>query len=274
MFTGSITQDLALSGVGVGCYLAAGIVQAEGVRARRDLSRPAGGLLLAGILLFAWVVVERWLRVGHGPFVTLFEMILSNLFSLGLIYGIAYWRFPIVRCGAPVAVFVLFILGVWLLNVPNHETPLPASFRNPWLWAHVAAGKLFLGSCLVSMSVAATLLSRRISFARPWLGETDAEVLDAAAWRALSVAFLFHSLMLIAGAIWAQDAWGRFWDWDPLETWSFLTWLAMAIALHARVTFTLPAWVGPCAMVAIFGLAFLTFFGLPFLSTAAHKGAI
>jgi ABC-type transport system involved in cytochrome c biogenesis permease subunit len=80
--------------------------------------------------------------------------------------------------------------------------------------------------------------------------------------------------MLIVGAVWAQDAWGRYWAWDPLETWAFATWLALALVLHARATFRpAPRWHG-AMLIAVFVLAFLTFFGVPFISTAPHKGAV
>ena len=86
--------------------------------------------------------------------------------------------------------------------------------------------------------------------------------------------FVFETLMLIAGAIWAQDAWGRYWGWDPLETWAFLTWLALAFFIHLRVTFKLRPRAGAYAIITVFVLAFLTFFGVPFVSTAPHKGAV
>ena len=59
-----------------------------------------------------------------------------------------------------------------------------------------------------------------------------AAALDALAWRVMQVALLLESAMLITGALWAQDAWGRWWAWDPLETWAFVTWLALVGALH------------------------------------------
>jgi ABC-type transport system involved in cytochrome c biogenesis permease subunit len=90
----------------------------------------------------------------------------------------------------------------------------------------------------------------------------------------MAIGFIFESLMLVAGAIWAQDAWGRYWAWDPLETWSFLTWLVLGIGLHARVTFKLSPRTGAILVISVFVIAFLTFFGMPFISTTPHKGAV
>src|SRR5512134_3521076 len=100
------------------------------------------------------------------------------------------------------------------------------------------------------------------------------ERLDAVAWRVMQVALLFESLMLIAGAVWARDAWGRYWAWDPLETWAFLTWLLLVTGLHARRSLRLSPATGAGLVLAVFALAFLTFFGVPFVSVAPHKGAV
>jgi len=81
-------------------------------------------------------------------------------------------------------------------------------------------------------------------------------------------------LMLVAGAVWAQDAWGRYWAWDPLETWAFVTWLTLAGFLHARASLKLAPAAGAAMIMAVFVVAFLTFFGVPFVSMAPHKGAI
>jgi len=80
--------------------------------------------------------------------------------------------------------------------------------------------------------------------------------------------------MLIAGAVWAQDAWGRYWEWDALETSAFLTWLFLAIGLHLRVNYRVPPWLSGLMIVGIFIMAFATYFGAPYVSPAAHKGMI
>jgi ABC-type transport system involved in cytochrome c biogenesis permease subunit len=90
----------------------------------------------------------------------------------------------------------------------------------------------------------------------------------------MMLGFIFETLMLIAGAIWAQDAWGRYWAWDPLEAWSLMTWLTLAVFLHLRVTVSLKPHHSAALIAAVFMLAFLTFFGVPFVSTAPHKGAV
>ncbi|MCU7863707.1 MAG: cytochrome c biogenesis protein CcsA, partial [Candidatus Thiodiazotropha sp. (ex Lucinoma borealis)] len=90
----------------------------------------------------------------------------------------------------------------------------------------------------------------------------------------LALAFLFHSVMLVTGAVWAQDAWGRYWDWDPLESLAFGTWLVMATGLHTRAAFSVRPRTGSALIVGAFMLAFFTFFGIPFISINPHQGAV
>jgi len=229
--------------------------------------------LSIGVLLFAAAITHRWARVGHGPFLTLFEVLLSNLFSLGLLYALAYWRIPQIRPGAVVALPLLLVFGIWSLTASPEPIPLPATYDNYWLWIHVATGKVFLAALLVAVGNACVLLLRGTEQRTQGRG-SEIEALDATAWRAVSIGFVFDTLMLIAGAAWARDAWGRFWAWDPLETWAFVTWLAIGVALHLRVTYRLPAWAGCWMIVGMFVLAVLTFLGVPFVSVAVHKGVM
>jgi len=208
-------------------------------------------LLAVTTVVLLCAVLSRWLREGQGPFLTLYDVLLSNLFTLNLIYLIIYMFFVRTRASAVVVLPFFVLLGVWLMNLPSAAVPLPATFDNPWLWMHVLSGKLFLGFSLVPAALGVILLFP------------------------LLAAFICHSFMLIAGAVWAHGAWGRYWAWDPLETWALITWLAMALLLHARVTYRqLPPVIAWASVVVIFGLAFLTFFGVPFFSMAPHKGVM
>ncbi len=262
------------------CVLAAAL--AWGGAWRTSSSQPASGamprpwrLLDLALLLVALGLALRWQRLGHGPFLDMFEILASSLFSLGLIAAWAARRDALLRAGAPIVLSLLALMGLWLLATDPADTHLPASYQTPVLWFHVLLGKLFLGCALWALGLAGVLLLRRTAFGgRAFARAPDDATLDASAWRVMQVALLFESLMLVAGAVWAQDAWGRYWAWDPLETWAFLTWLLLVGALHARRSMTLSPPVCAWLVVAVFTVAFLTFFGVPFVSVAPHKGAV
>jgi ABC-type transport system involved in cytochrome c biogenesis permease subunit len=223
------------------------------------------GLLSLATLSAGWVIAERWLRTGYGPFLTLYEVLLSNVFSLGLILALTCVLKPGAVRSLPLALPVVLVLGLWALESPKEPAQLPATFDSPWLWLHVGTGKVFLGMLLVAVGLAVSDLIRR--------GDADGRT-DDLVWRFASIAFVFDSAMLITGALWANHAWGRYWNWDPVETWALLTWLTLGLCLHARVTWRLPLSAGRLMLVGVFVLAFLTLFGMPFLSLGPHKGVL
>lgn len=226
-----------------------------------------GGLLPAGVLAVGMALGLRWYAAGQGPFLTLYEVVMSNVFSLGLIFYLASLQWPNLRAGAGTILGVIGLLALWTLFLPREVILLPPTFDNPWLWAHVLSGKFFLGLYLIATGLAVRLLlaARRIA---------DDRELDGQIWRFASLAFVFDTLMLVTGAVWANDAWGRYWAWDPLESSAFLTWVALALLLHLRVALRLTNRVQWALVCAVFLLAFLTFFGMPFLSLAPHKGIL
>jgi ABC-type transport system involved in cytochrome c biogenesis permease subunit len=194
---------------------------------------------------------------------------------LGLIFWLADRLVTAAREGAPFVLALLAVLAVWTWFLPAEITPLPPTFGNPWLWVHVLSGKLFLGTYLVATGLALRLLLRRIgSHHSEGQERRSPAALDREIWRFASLAFVFESFMLVAGAVWAHDAWGRYWAWDPLETSAFITWLALAILLHARISVRMNHSVQWMFVCGVFVLAFLTFFGVPFLSLAPHKGIV
>jgi len=264
------TLLLALAG---GCYLLLWL--AGGRPGQRAASWTLYLAPALPVLLLAAAVTGRWLRNGQGPFLSLYDVILSNLFTAGLFLWLAGVWSPAARAAQRTAYPILLLLFAWALVLPLEVPPLPPTFDNPWLWVHVLAGKLFLAACLVATALALRLLGQQARAAAPGNQGLDAAQLDAGLWRYAAIAFVFHSLMLVAGAAWANDAWGRYWAWDPLELWTFATWLLLGIVLHARVTWQrLPAWAGWAGICAVFVLAFLTFLGMPFVSAGPHKGVM
>ena len=243
--------------------------------AQRALDRGVLGLFAAALGLLAVGIAVRWTRLGHGPFLSLFEILVSSLVTLGVGYALVWWRLPSIRRSAAIVLPLLAVMAVWLLVASPADTHFPPTYETSVLWFHVLFGKLFLACALVALGLAGVVIARmQPRFAASFSHMPADAALDRLAWRFMRIALVFESLMLVAGAVWAQDAWGRYWAWDPLETWAFVTWLALVGALHARLTYRLAPRAGALCIGIVFVLAFLTFFGVPFVSTAPHKGAI
>ncbi len=270
----SLVLERQLVLVAVLLLAAATLVQVAGVVFGRSAYRPTAGIYTAVVAVLAAAIAGRWVREGQGPFLTLYDILLSNLFSLAVLLLLVTASLPGVRSATLFASPLLLVLGVWLTGVSEIATPLPGAFDNAWLWVHVLSGKLFLGLNLAATAAASVMLlqgavpSRRLAALAAQPQETEQQI-----WALFFVSFICHSVMLVAGAVWAHSAWGRYWSWDPLETWTLVTWLMLGGILHVRSTFrNLSQGVGHALMLAAFAVAFLTFFGVPFLSIAPHKG--
>ncbi|HEY5603450.1 MAG TPA: cytochrome c biogenesis protein CcsA [Gammaproteobacteria bacterium] len=269
---------------GLGAYFAATLIAIWGVAPRfagmpviqnRRHEYAVLAFLMLGVTLLAVAIAERWLRIGHGPWISLFELLMSQLWSLGLIFVLLYWRLPGLRPSAVIVLPVMWILGSWVLTLEPAASHFPPTYYNAWKWVHVGLGKIFLALLLAGVGLAGVLILRHTRRGQAWFRNMPSNVIvDRLAWRFMMLALVFDSLMLIAGAVWAQDAWGRYWAWDPLETSAFLTWLLLAIGLHLRLSYRVPPVVSGLMIIGVFMLAFATYFGAPYISPAAHKGVV
>lgn len=236
----------------------------------------AQALLLLAVALHTAALALRWQALGHGPFTTLHEILSSSLWSLALGMALAGAWLPEVRAASALAAPLWWLLGAWLLLAPAGPGHLPPTYATVLLYLHALVGKLFLALLLLALVLALLpWVRRRWPRAARWQGLPGDARFDHLAHACAAFAFVSQTLMLIVGAVWAQDAWGRYWGWDALERWAFVTWLALAAALHARATAPGSAArrFGPW-LAAVFALAFLTFFGVPFVSQVPHQGAI
>jgi len=136
---------------------------------------------------------------------------------------------------------VLMTLGTAITLLYRPSAPLVPALKSTWLVIHVSAAVISGGVFLLANAVAAAYLyMERIESRGPrplWAAKIPSlEVLDRLCYRLVAFVFPLWTFAVIAGAIWAESAWGRYWGWDPKETWAFITWVAYAAYLHARAT--------------------------------------
>ena len=262
----SLAFERQLVLIAVALLVVATFVQLARFVSRHAVYRATAGIYTGVVAVLGVAIAGRWIREGQGPFLTLYDILLSNIFSLTLMFLVISAAVTAVRPGTLVTSPLLMILGLWLTRVSELAVPLPGAFDNAWLWAHVLSGKLFLGFCLTATATATVMLIG---------GAGSREQSEKLIWTLFFAAFICHSFMLVAGAVWAHSAWGHYWSWDPLETWTLVTWLMLGGILHARSTFrNMSQRTGHALVLVAFLVAFLTFFGVPFFSIAPHKGLI
>ena len=220
--------------------------------------RPAGeriGAWLLGLALLPHgaALALRWAEVGHGPYQTRYEVVSADTFLL-----VATWLAATLLArglrplGALVAPAAFLLLG-WAVSTFDVKREVPIIFKSWWLVLHIGFGKLFFAAILLAAFCAAAYLVKSrspSSLARL----PSPERLDLYSHQLLLVSFLFLGVMIVAGALWANESWGRYWGWDPMETSSLVTWLALGIILHFRVVHRWPE--RRMAWLTIVGLAF------------------
>jgi cytochrome c-type biogenesis protein CcsB len=216
----------------------------------------------AGVHLVA--VASRGLAADpvRVPWGNMYEFTLTATLMVTIGYLLLYRRFSLDWLSPVVTGFVLVTLMVDVLLLYTPVVPLRDALQSPWLVIHVIAAIIATGAfTLGGMYSALYLVKERWPNTREggYLSRLPGlDALDRMAYRTQAFAFpVWTFAALIAGPIWAQHAWGRYWGWDPKEVWAFITWVVYAAYLHARAT---AGWKGrAAAIVALIGLATLWF---------------
>jgi cytochrome c-type biogenesis protein CcsB len=227
------------------------------------------GMFFAGV-----AVVTRWIAAGHFPLSNMYEYSLVFLFSITLMYLIFERMYRVRQLGAVVlTIAALMALYIWSLDPGLREVnPLiPALQAGPIMAFHVGSFNLAYATFAVSFAAAILFLIAERTNAT-WL--PSPEMLDDIAFRAVTVGFPMFTLGLILGSVWAHDAWGVYWQWDPKETAALFTWLVYGVYLHTR---SLRGWRGRrSAYVLLFGFAAtaFTYYGNYFLGGLHAYGGV
>jgi len=268
-----VTQrELAYAGGVAGTADAPGVVVEAPVRSLAERFGRAGlSLVYLGIALLLGCIVLRGLATGRVPWGNMYEFI--NLTSFcGLVAGAVVLRKPQYRAlWVFVLVPVLILLtvsGKWLYT---NAAPVMPALQSYWLPIHVSVVSLGSGVFLVAGVASILFLVKMSRYGQPGAQGAvariaaklpDAQTLDRIAYRTTIFGFPVFGFGVIFGAIWAEEAWGRFWGWDPKETVAFIAWVAYAAYLHARSTAgwrdKKAAWINVVGFVAmVFNLFFI-----------------
>ena len=232
-------------------------------------------LMGLALLMHTVAIGARWVRLDHLPVANTFEMLSANVWGLMAAVVIGYWRLPRLRAFAAIVLPVVMLITAWMLLTLRVDSTLPPTYHTVWLYIHIAFIKLFLGAAFVALGIGGIVLLRAANIGREKFSRLPGDLsLDKTAYRCMALALIFDTLGIVAGAIWGQDAWGRYWSWDKLEIWSLITWLSIGLTLHVRAPFKTSPVTNSWLIVATWLIAFFTFFGIPFVSTALHKGMI
>ncbi len=209
--------------------------------------RSALALTIAGLVAHITGILLRGISEGRVPWGNMYEFITAITCMAVIVLVAAVLRYQAYYIGLFVLVPVVFALGVAVTVIYTPAGSLVPALQSYWIAIHVtamivAAGLFLVGAVTTVMYLAADRNERRVAagqdsrtagimahLPRPL-------ILDRLSYRAILFAFPVWTFGVMAGAIWADHAWGRYWGWDPKETWSFITWVVYAGFLHARAT--------------------------------------
>ena len=205
------------------------------------VGRLASAFMILGFLLLTAAVIFRGISAHRVPWGNMYEFSITGAFAFSGAYLFALKKYKLRWLGLPVSLAVLLTLGTAITLLYRPSAPLVPALKSTWLVIHVSAAIISGGVFLLANCVAAAylILDRyEQKGVRPvWAQRLPSlEVLDNLSYRLVALVFPLWTFAVIAGAIWAESAWGRYWGWDPKETWAFITWVAYAAYLHARVT--------------------------------------
>ncbi|NQX26247.1 c-type cytochrome biogenesis protein CcsB [Microbacteriaceae bacterium VKM Ac-2854] len=234
-------------------------------------------LTVLGVLFHLAATVLRGIAAGRVPWANMYEFSMTGTLIIVGVFLFTQLRWDLRFLGAFVTGLVLVLLGVATVNYYVAVVPLPPALQSAWLVIHVLVAMLGTGLFALGFALSAIQLlqARReagtakrfsLNFLRTMPSSTTLENLS---YRVNIVGFILWTFTLIAGAVWAEKAWGRYWGWDTKEVWTFIIWVIYAGYIHARATRgwrgTPSAWLGVIGFAAVmfnFGVVNVFFKGL------------
>ncbi len=260
---GLMTWVNAFTAAAAGCWAVAAMLTLS--KHTRATGWPAR-LLWLGVIFLGALLIILWISLGHPPMRTLGQTRLWYCLILAIIGGLALRRWQTPSLTVPCLLMGLLFLGASLARPEAFDTPLPPALRSLWFVPHVIVYMVAYAALGLAAAWSAALLVRRVT-----RGERVADDAAHHIQRLMRLSIPFLTAGLVFGAIWAWQAWGRYWSWDPKETWAFGTWVMYLLIDHI----TVHRRIGPSAIVTMAVLGFLivlgAWFGVNALPTARQS---
>jgi cytochrome c-type biogenesis protein CcsB len=270
----ALSSTTFLYGLAMVCYVGAFAFK------KKTLATAGFYVLAAGFLANTAGIGLRWVEsyqmgIGRAPFSNMYESLIFFSWTMALLYLYVEMKYKEQGFGVFVSplIFLAIAYASFDPSISATINPLIPALKSNWLIAHVVT--CFLGYAGFALAFGLSLTY----FVKPKQPEKNKifsllpgeEVIDELTYQMVVFGFLFLTIGIITGAVWANSAWGKYWSWDPKETWSLITWFVYAIFLHLRM---MRGWHGRnLALVSITGFVavLFTYFGVNFLLSGLHS---
>jgi cytochrome c-type biogenesis protein CcsB len=270
----ALSSTTFLYGLAMVCYVGAFAFK------KKTLATAGFYVLAAGFLANTAGIGLRWVEsyqmgIGRAPFSNMYESLIFFSWTMAVLYLYVEMKYKEQGFGVFVSplIFLAIAYASFDPSISATINPLIPALKSNWLIAHVVT--CFLGYAGFALAFGLSLTY----FVKPKQPEKNKifsllpgeEVIDELTYQMVVFGFLFLTIGIITGAVWANSAWGKYWSWDPKETWSLITWFVYAIFLHLRM---MRGWHGRnLALVSITGFVavLFTYFGVNFLLSGLHS---
>jgi cytochrome c-type biogenesis protein CcsB len=256
------------------------------------VTRISTTLVIISNILFMLTLAIRWINEGYFPLSNLYESLIFLSWGISTIHLFVEFKTKSRLLGALSTPLMFFLSGFSSLTLPiemQKALPLVPSLQSNWLMMHVSMmmvsyAILILGSLLSLVYLAFGFFNGNNStiIIKTNAGETNVasmtsgkisllQIVDTWSYRIIGLGFPFLTMGIISGAVWANEAWGSYWSWDPKETWALITWLVFAIYLHSRL---IKGWEGKKAAIlgsCGFFVIWICYLGVNFLGKGLHS---
>ncbi len=228
---------------------------------------------LAGFIPHVLSIALRWMATGISPFITISESISFGMFMTILIFLVFEFSSKKVRPLGVLVMPVAFVLMGWAGTlIKNAATQLVPALQSWWIWVHIIGAATGFGSVLSAAGMGLMYLLKEKKSG--WISDKlpEPQAIENLEYRFVAGGFIMYGLMIVSGAFWANQVKGNYWNWDPVEVWSFISWLTYGIYLHLRITM---GWRGRrLAWYALIALAamIVSYWGIPFSVETFHSG--
>lgn len=266
--------ELLFFWVAVGLYGVSTFSYIFGLIAKQDKLFTIGLFsALAGFVPHVAVIGLRWSATGITPFISISESLTLGVFMTVLLFLILQFSKKSVRPLGVLVMPVVFVLMGWAGTLMKEvASTLSPALQSAWIWVHIVGASVGFASVLMAASMGLLYLLKENKSGGVYDKMPDLASLDMFSYRFVAGGFIMFGLMMISGCFWANQVKGNYWNWDPVETWSMVTWLIYGIYLHLRVTF---GWRGrKLAWYALIALAamIVSYWGIPFGVETFHTG--
>ena len=233
-------------------------------------------MVVSGVLQTLYIIL-RFVLAGHMPITSQHETVFFFAWATTWAYLSFRWRYSVKNFGTFVSALIFCLIAISSFSEKNIDTLLPA-LQSVWLPIHggvslIAYGFLSLAFCggLMYLLLEREIKSKKFGYFFSRFPSLDS--LDQLNNHCLSAGFTFLTIGIVTGSIWARQAWGTYWQWDPKETWSLITWFIYLVQLHQRFTV---GWRGKrAAVMAVIGFTavIFTLWGVTYLLGGVHSYA-